>query len=240
MLHQLHVGHDGAPEGCPADAPQLLAQRGHLRVAHRRERPGRAAAHAADVPLQRLGHALRGDGHGRRPRRVAQGRRGGDPVAHRAPRRDPPLRGPRRRGGHLERGRDAHRGRPRGAGPRHRAHRGCGCAAALEDHRTGGDRARVGVHSDIRADRDGAAAHHQPGAVGVGRPRRRGALGAAQPRRRPRARRADRRRRRGRGAGPIQPRLRRVLGAAGGDGRGARGRVVPHGRRWLPRRTRIS
>ena len=112
VLHQLHVGHHGAPEGCAADAPQLLAQRGDVRVAHRRERPGRAAAHAADVPLQRLGHALRGDRHGRRPRRAAQGRRRGDPVAHRAPRCDPPLRGPRRRGGHLERGRGAHRGGP--------------------------------------------------------------------------------------------------------------------------------
>ena len=39
LLDQLHVGHDGTPQGGAADASQLLAQRGHLRVAHRRERP---------------------------------------------------------------------------------------------------------------------------------------------------------------------------------------------------------
>ena len=32
----------------------------------------------------------------------------------------------------------------------------------------------MGVHPDLRADRDLAAAHHQPGALGVGRSRRRG------------------------------------------------------------------
>ena len=65
LLGQLHVGHHGPAQGRAADPPQLLAERGHLRVAHRRQRPRRAPAHAADVPLQRLGHAVRGDRHGR-------------------------------------------------------------------------------------------------------------------------------------------------------------------------------
>ena len=52
---------------------------------------------------------------------------------------------------------------------------------ALEDHRSGRDRARVGVHPDLRAHRDHPAAHHQPGPVGVGRPRRRRARRQAWP-----------------------------------------------------------
>ena len=99
-------------------------------------------------------------------------------------------------------------------GARHGAHRRGRCATALQGDRAGRDRARLGVHADLRADRDLTAAHHQPGPVRVGRARRGRALGAAQPGRRAGDRRADRRRRRGRGAGPVQPRLRRLLGAA--------------------------
>ena len=180
LLGQLHVGHHGAAQGGAADAAQLLAERRHLRLAHRRQRPGRAAAHAAHVPLQRLGHALRRDRHGWHARRAAQGRRRGDPVAHRAPRRDAAVRcaGSGRR--HPGRG-----GGPGGRGPgraraRHGAHRGGRCAAAVQDDRAGGVRARVGVHPDLRPDRDGAAAHHQPGSGGVGRSGRRGALAPAR------------------------------------------------------------
>ena len=43
LLGQLHVGHDGAAQGRAADAAQLLAQRRHVRVAHRRQRSRRAA-----------------------------------------------------------------------------------------------------------------------------------------------------------------------------------------------------
>ena len=50
----------------------------------RRQRPRRVPAHAADVPLQRLGHDLRGHRHGRHARRAAQGRRRRDPAARRA------------------------------------------------------------------------------------------------------------------------------------------------------------
>ena len=78
---------------------------------------------------------------------------------------------------------------------RHGAHRRGRGTAAVQDDRAGGVRARVGVHTDLRPDRDGAAAHHQPCAGGMGRAGRGDAVAAAQPRRRPGAGRADRRRR---------------------------------------------
>ena len=64
-----------------------------------RERPRRLPAHAADVPLQRLGHAVRADRHGRPAGRAAQGRRRRDPAPGRAPRRHAAVRraGGRRR-----------------------------------------------------------------------------------------------------------------------------------------------
>ena len=52
-------GTTARPEGRAADPPQPLGQRHHVRLAHRRHRPRRLPAHAADVPLQRLGHAVR-------------------------------------------------------------------------------------------------------------------------------------------------------------------------------------
>ena len=61
-------------------------------------RPRRLPAHAADVPLQRLGHAVRRHRHGRHPGRAPQGRRRRDPAPHRGPRRHPALRRARRRG----------------------------------------------------------------------------------------------------------------------------------------------
>ena len=58
------------------------------------------------------------------------------------------------------------------------------------------------------------------------------AVAAAQPGRRPGRRRADRRRRRRRGPGPLQPRLRRLLGAARRRRPAAlEGGLVPHRRR---------
>ena len=102
-------GTTARPEGRAAHPPQLLAQRGHFRLAHGRQRPRRAPAHPADVPLQRLGHAVRGDGHGRPPRRAAQGRRRGDPARIEADGRHAPLRRAGRRGRHPRRGRGARR-----------------------------------------------------------------------------------------------------------------------------------
>ena len=70
----------------------------------RRQRPRRLPAHAADVPLQRLGHAVRGHRHGRHAHRAAQGRRRRDPAPRRRARRHAAVRraggrrdGPRRR-----------------------------------------------------------------------------------------------------------------------------------------------
>ena len=160
--HQLHERHDRAPEGRAAHAPQPLDQLDHVRLARRRERPRRLPAHVADVPLQRVGHDVRGHRHGRHAHRAAQGRRRRDPAAHRRARRHahvrrarrcsarcstPPRRGTARCPGAT----GAHgRGRRTAADPHHRAHR---------------DRARLGVHPDLRPHRDVAAAHHEP-AVG--------------------------------------------------------------------------
>ena len=52
----------------------------HMQVS----RPRRVPAHAADVPLQRLGHDLRRHRPGRPARRAAQGRRRRDPAPRRA------------------------------------------------------------------------------------------------------------------------------------------------------------
>ena len=65
---QLHVGHDRSAQGRAADPPRAVGQRHDVRLAHRRLRPRRLPAHAADVPLQRLGHAVLDRRHGRAPR----------------------------------------------------------------------------------------------------------------------------------------------------------------------------
>ncbi len=94
--HQLHLRHHRPPQGRAADPPQLVAQRDGFRPARDDQRPRRLPAHAADVPRQRLGHALRHD-RGRRPaHRAAQGRRRRDPAPDRTARRHPDVRGARR------------------------------------------------------------------------------------------------------------------------------------------------
>ena len=151
---QLHQRHDGATQGRADDAPQHLGQRGHLRHAHAGRRPRRLPAHAADVPLQRLGDAV----HDRRARRApggaAQGRRRGDPAPRRPARRHPHVRGT----GRVERGarrsrrlgrRDSRaRPRPRSSSPARRRRRG---------RRADRVRARLAVQPDLRAHRDRAA-----------------------------------------------------------------------------------
>ena len=199
--HQLHQRHHGAPEGRAAHAPQPLDQLGHVRLAHGRERPRRVPAHAADVPLQRLGHALRAS-----PRWAAQHvvlrKVDGAEILRRvdAPRRHaacaarrrswtrcstPPRRG-------TVRSRAAARVRivVAGAPPPTRT---------IERVET---RARLGVHPDLRPHRDVAAAHDQPAARGVRRPhaRRSGHASSGAPVR-PRSASRLRTRRAGRGAG---------------------------------------
>ena len=214
LLDQLHLRHDGQAKGGPAHPPELLAERRELRLAPRRRRPRRAPAHAADVPRQRVGDAVRGHGDGRAPRGPPQGRRRGDPRARRPRGRDPHVRraggrrhDPRRRVGPRRRG-------ARGPRCRHGAHRRRRRSAAAPDDRTGRGRAALGVRPDLRAHRDLSPAHHQPRPPRVGRPRAEGPSRPARPRRRPRRRGRGRHRRRRRGARAVEPRVRRATGTS--------------------------
>ena len=83
-LHQLHLRHHRPTQGRADHPPQHLGQRRHLRDARRRHRPRRLPAHAADVPRQRLGDAVRDDRSGRPAGGAAQGRRRRDPAPGRA------------------------------------------------------------------------------------------------------------------------------------------------------------
>ena len=91
LLDQLHVGDDSSPQGGRAHPPQLLAQRSDVRLACHRHRPRHLVAHPSDVPLQRLGHALRDHCHGWQACGPAQSRRRGDSVAHRVRRGHAPV-----------------------------------------------------------------------------------------------------------------------------------------------------
>jgi hypothetical protein len=113
------------------------------------------------------GMPLRPGRYGCPPHRAPQGRRGRDPAPHRTPRRDDPVRRPavlnacstlRRRG--TARSRAATGSGWSWPARRRRPH-----------HRAGRDRARLGVHPDLRSDRDVAPAHDQPQPGRVGRPR---------------------------------------------------------------------
>ena len=157
--HQLHVRDDGPAQGRADHAPQHLDQRGHVRPARRRHRPRRLPAHAADVPRQRLGHAVRDGRHGRAAGRAAQGRRRRDPAPRREARRHADVRCAAVVAAVLDAAGDVGRRDPRARpGPHHRR----GRAAADPDDRAGRGRARLGVRPDLRPDRDVAAAHHQP------------------------------------------------------------------------------
>ena len=87
-------GTTARPKGVRAHASQLLDQRHDVRLAHDGHRPRRPAAHAADVPLQRVGHAVCGHRDGRDARRAPQGGRRGDPAARRSRRGDADVRRP--------------------------------------------------------------------------------------------------------------------------------------------------
>ena len=85
--HQLHLRHDRAPQGRADHPPQHLDQRGHLRAAHGSDRPRRLPPHAADVPCQRMGDAVRDDRLRCATGGAPQGRRRRDPAPRRAVRR---------------------------------------------------------------------------------------------------------------------------------------------------------
>ena len=121
-----------------------------------------------------------------------------------------------RRAGGVERG--ARRRRDAGTA-RSPAGTGCGssCAGAPPPTRTIArmrGRARLGVHPDLRPDRDLAAAHDQPDPAGWDELPAAGAGPPAVPGRRPRARRAARHLRQRRGAGPVQRRARAATGSS--------------------------
>ena len=113
-----------------------------------------------------------------------------------------------------------------------------GAAAADADDRAGRDRARLGVHPDLRPHRDRPVAHDEsrreeydaltPGARVA--PRSRG---------RTVARHAVARRRRGRSARAEQRRHGGLLGAAGRDRGGVARRLLPHRRRRVHRRREL-
>ena len=145
---------------------------------------------------------------------------------------------PERRAGGGQRG--ARRGRVVGRADPRRAVAPCdrGRRTAADPHdRARRDRARLGVHPDLRPHRDVAAAHDEPAAgpsTTTSRPRSgRSKLGRAGA---PALGRAAAGRRRGRGARPEQRGDGRLLGAARRDRGRDRRRLVPHRRRRHHRR----
>ena len=213
---QLHERHDRPAQGRAAHAPQHLDQRHDVRL--------HAGVNDRDVYLHTLpmfhcngwGMPFAHDRHGRPHvvlrkvdgaeilRRVERARRHGDVRGARG-RRTPCSTRPRGWDGEIP-----GRGRVRivvaGAPP------------PTQDDRARRDRARLGVHPDLRPHRDLAAAHDQPHPRRVGRPRPRGARGQARPGRRARARRAAARSTDdGEVLARSQRRPRGLLGTAGGD-----------------------
>ena len=156
---QLHERYDRAAEGRAAHAPQPVGQLDDVRLAHVGVRSRHVPAHAADVPLQRLGHAVRAGGDGREADRAAQGRRRRHPAPHRRARRHAAVRRARGRCRRARRRVDLERRSARAAVCTHGRRR---CPAAHTHDRARRDRARLGVHPDLRADRDLAVAHDQP------------------------------------------------------------------------------
>ncbi|CAA9526883.1 MAG: Long-chain-fatty-acid--CoA ligase, partial [uncultured Solirubrobacteraceae bacterium] len=233
-LDQLHLGHDGPPEGRGVHPPRRLPASPRCRAGDGHERPHGAPLDAADVPLQRLVPDLGGH-RGRRPARVpaqsgagadlgAPGGRGRHPLQRRAHR--PP----------------GHRGPSVGPPPRPARHRSHGRLAAVPDAPGPHAGAEPVPRAPLRADGDLRAAHELHGASRVGGAARRGAGCAAGPpgadvqRLGPRARRgrrgAGRPGRRADAGGDRhagQQRHPGVLEPRGGDGRGLPRRLVSLG-----------
>ena len=103
----------------------------------------------------------------RQAHRAAPGRRHRDPAPGRPPRRHADVRGAGRGQRRARRRRPV--GRRRSPAATGSASSCAGRPAALAHDRAGADRARLGVHPDLRAHRDLAAAHGQPHARRVGR-----------------------------------------------------------------------
>ena len=165
-VDQLHERHDGPPEGRRADPPQPVRERHDVRLAHRRERPRRLPLGGADVPLQRLGHGLR---HHRAWAAATSSLRkvDGPEILRRVDRHGVTFMGGAPAVVNTILAAAADDGDAR---PRRRPHRRRRRTAADGHDRACRDRARLGVHADLRPHRDVAAAHAQPPPGGVGRP----------------------------------------------------------------------
>ena len=175
-------------------------------------------------------------GMGGTARRAAQGRRRRDPAAGRRARRHAAVRGAGRRGAVLDAAASVGRADPRGtAAP---AWWSPGAAAHPHD-RAGRDRARLGVHPDLRPHRDVAAAHDEPPPGRVGRPGPpSGRASSGGPAHRRSACRLDH------DQGEVLARCNVVLEGyweqPDGDRRGHRRRLVPHRRRRHASTTRAT
>ena len=236
---QLHERHHGPAQGRAADPPQPLAQRHHLRLARRgvatatctctRCRCSTATAGACRTRITGMGGTRSCCARSTAPRSCAASTQHGVTLLCGAPAVVAAI---------LDAAAELGRADPRRGPHPHGGGRG---AAADPHDRAGRDRAGLGVHPDLRAHRDRAAAHHEPEPGRVRRPRRRasGPSGWAGPgRRRSGVQHAGRRP--GRGAGPGQPRARGLLGAARRHRRRHRRRLVPHRRRRRPSTTRAT
>ena len=154
-LDQLHVRHDGAAEGRDADAPQLLHQRLQLHRPPaasgtttsscgrcRCSTPTAGAARSRSRRWARTHVVLRAVNG---PRHLPADRGGG---------RDVRLHGARRAQHHPQLPRQGEAQHHDAAALRRRRR-----AAARRVHRAAGEGARLGVHPDLRPDRDGADPH---------------------------------------------------------------------------------
>ena len=239
---QLHVGHDRAAQGRADHPPQLLAQR-------RRRSAGTSASPTATSYLHTLPmfhcngwgmpYAVTGMGG----RQVVLRKVDGEEIlaAHRGRRRDAAVR---RAGG---RGRRSSTPPRRAASGARRSRGGTGCAWSWPARRrrrrpSSGSRTELGwefiqIYGLTETSPLLTMNRAPPEWDGLDAAERARLLSRAG---RARDRRADRGRRRGRGARPVEPRVRGLLGAARGDRQGDRRRLVPHRRRRPPRRRATS
>ena len=170
-VDQLHERHDRPPEGRRADPPQPVRQRDDVRLARRRRatatstcgrcRCSTATAGAWSTRSPAWAAATSCCARSTAPRSCGASTRHGVTFMGGAPAVVNTI---------LDRGRADPVARP---GPRPRAHRRRRRAAADRDDRAGRDRARLGVHADLRPHRDVAAADAEPPPRRVGRRSRR-------------------------------------------------------------------
>ena len=191
-----------------------------VRLAHGRHRPRRVPAHAADVPLQRLGPAVRRHRAWARARWSSARSTARTSCAGSSARASRFLAGAPAVVAAMLDAASARRDGRAVPGRGTRAHRRRGRAAAVEDHRARRGRARLGVHrrstGSPRRRRCSPSTGRRPSTTASTPGARAPALSRAGVPAIGVRMRVDGR---GRGARPLEPRLRGLLGAARGDGR---------------------